>query len=174
MKELETIEYCFREVAQKYLDRLYEYTSNNGCLLLTADLQQTLNNLFVDYENECHKFPKKSELEIYEKAACLAIAIKNNILYAISDCFQSNIDTYINSLFAINVALKFCESSLDVELFNKFNEYDLSYYFRYITILLVNILECKNVDASIISVNIKKQIDWMTNISKQKIKYLSN
>lgn len=174
MNELETIEYCFKEVAQKYLGVLYKYTIDHGCLLLTADLQQTLNNLFVDYESECRKFPKKSELEVYEKAACLAIAIKNNIFYAISYCSKSSIDTYINSLFAINVALKFCESSLDVKFFNKFTEYDLAYYFQYVTLLLVDVLECKNVDASIISGNIKKQLDWMINISKQKIKYLNS
>lgn len=169
MQELETIEYCFKEVAKNYQDGLCEYANQNRCLLLSADLSRTLENLLIDYQSECQKFPNNGELKIHEKAACLAMAIKNNIFYAISDQSQINIDTSINVSFAIDVALKFCENSLQVKLFDNFNE-DMYNYIQYTILLLVDILECKNVQASIISDNMKKQIDLLVGISKCKIK----
>lgn len=169
MKELETIEYCFKEVAKNYQDRLYDYTNQNKCLLLVADLHKTLKNLLVDYQDECQKFPTNDELKIYEKAACLAMSIKNNVFYAVSDQFNINIDTSINIEFAIDVALKFCENSLQIKLFDDFSE-EMYSYVQYTILLLVDILECKNAQASIISESMKKQLDLLTCISKLKVK----
>ena len=169
MKELETIEYCFKEVAKNYWSELNEYVTQNKCLLLVADLSKTLNNLFIDYTNECQKFLTNSELKVYEKAACLAMAIKNNTFYAISDQSKITIDASINVLFAIDVALKFCENSLQIKFFDNFSE-DVDNYVQYTILLLVDILECRNAQANIISDSIKRQIELLTNISNQKVK----
>lgn len=170
MKELETIEYCFKEVAKNYWDELNEYIIKNKYLLLVSNLSKTLKNLFIDYTNECQNFLTTEELKIYEKAACLAMAIKNNTFYAISNQSEIIIDTSINASFAIDVALKFCENSLQVELFSNLNQ-DVIDYVQYTICLLVDILEYKNVQTYIISDSIKKQIELLANISKQKIKF---
>lgn len=168
-EELDLIEFCFKKKStdyQKILEQqkicLAEYS------IYANDYADSLLLLFQSYENECAQFPSTSELKLHEKAACLAIAIKKNPYFFVQNQLGFNEYTYINSLFAVDVALKFCEYNLPFEFQNNFEQLSLNSNVQYTKQLLAKILEYKNVRAINISDNIKMEVDLFVSLLKSK------
>ncbi len=170
LEELDIIAFCFKKQSRDYLKLL---NNQNVCSseysVYVNDYDGMLLSLFESYENECAQFPSLLELELHEKAACLAIAIKKNPYFFVKNNLGFNEYTYINSLFAIDVALKFCEHSLSFGFENNFEQLSLNGDIQYTKELLARILEHKNVMAINISDNIKMEVDLLLAIFENKI-----
>lgn len=169
LEELNTIEFCFKKQSSDYQKILEQQQS---CLeeysIYVNDYDGLLRSLFQSYESECAQFPSTSELKLHEKAACLAIAIKRNPYFFVKNHLGFNKYTYINSLFAVDVALKFCELNLPFELQKNFEQLSLNSDLQYTKVLLAKILEYKNVRAINISDNIKMEVDLLLSVLKSK------
>lgn len=173
--EINVIEKCFKTVVLKYQKKLVTNNLKNY-LMYIDDSKINLTNLLQDYIIKCKEFVvgKTLTLQPYEKAACLAIAIKNNPCFIVTDTLGFINDTKLNSFFAVDVALKFCEINLigaENKVFDKlFEEYEELSYSKQ---LLVDILEHRDVYPSDISNSFKLQSDLlidMSNLKKVKIK----
>lgn len=137
-----------------------------------------LNNYLFNCENYEIFKTNNGELQNYEKAACLAIAIKENPCFEMTDKLGIINYSILNSIFAIDVALKLCEPDLIndniLDINSTINSNDMLSYSKQ---LLVNILEQKYVYPSDISENIKLEIDLINNFFRiknfQKIKKIN-
>ncbi len=170
VEELEIIASCFDKQFKNYQQKLTKINFRlDEYYILVGDYKVVIPKLLKSYVDECHKFPSALELKIYEKAACLAMAIKNNHYFIVTDQFGFLNYTYINSLFAIDMALNFCEHSLPFNYRNNLEQLKLSSEIQYTRGLLADILEHKNVTAKDISNNIKQEVDLFISLLQSKV-----
>ena len=158
--ELNTINDCFFIVIDNYKNIKKLGKNKRIKKSYFSNLEKTL----INYVEECKNFPYSIKLKNYEKAACRAVAIRNNPIFDVSNSFDT-----INNDFAVDVALKFCEREIntwqDKNFDDIFNEYsELSYSKE----LLSNILSYDNVNPCDISENFKIQVNLLTKIIKFK------
>lgn len=170
LEELNIIEFCFKSQSNDYQKLLEQQPiCLSGYSIYVNDYDGSLRSLIQSYESECAQFPSVFELKLHEKAACLAIAIKKNPYFFVKNHLGFNEYTYINSLFAVDVALKFCERNLPFELQTNFEQLCLNSEVQYTKELLAKILEYKNVMAINISDNIKMEVDLLLSVLKSKL-----
>lgn len=108
------------------------------------------------------------DLDDYEKSACLAIAIKNNPFFIVTDKIGFTKHTILNSSFAIDVALTYCINDQNIIIDELFNEYeDLDYSKK----LLINIIEHKEVFPNDLSNSLNLEVDLIKDAFNYNKKY---
>lgn len=173
-EEIEFVINCLNNVLNNYkknkhnffikLDNynIYEYVDSEKIGLILEDYLINCDN--------CKCFNAgNNDLQNYEKAACLAIAIKENPCFEMTDKWGIVNYSILNSMFAIDIALKLCEPDfLDdnmLDINSVINNNDILSYSKK---LLVNILEQKYVHPLDISENIKLEIDLINKFFRMK------
>lgn len=171
--ELDIISTCFKKIVNGYENICLDYKINLGSYLLYIDDSNAyLKILLNDYISECqYILLTNSKLENYEKAACLAIAIRNNPCFNLVDNNGIVHYKFSNSNFAIDVALSFCENNILKDnniIFNHiFSEFEELAYSKY---LLADILESNFVYPDDIINNFKLQLELIKNVINYKNK----
>ena len=167
--ELNLISTCFKDVASRY-EKIYDDGKNLDYLSLHIDdSNHYLKHLLKDYISECQSMSANNfkELEIYEKASCLAVAIRNNPCFNLVDKFGFVHHKYFYSNFAVDVALKFCEMYLDSNI--TFNSVFIDFKeLVYSKELLADILDENYVYPYDISHNFKLELDLILKAIKYK------
>lgn len=182
-EETEFVINCLNNVLNNYKKNRYNFfiKLDNYNIYEYVDSEK-IDLILEDYLINCEncKFFKTSneDLQNYEKAACLTIAIKENPCFEMTDKWGIVNYSILNNIFAIDIALKLCEpyflddNMLDIN--SVINNNDILSYSKQ---LLVNILEQKYVHPLDISENIKLEIDLINNFSNglqnEKIKKIN-
>lgn len=179
-EEVESIVGCLNSVLENFKKNGFKNLMNFEFYDIYVDtstekLDIILEEYFIKRDDYQFFQTNNQNLKNYEKAACLAIAIKENPCFKMTDKLGIINYSILNSVFAIETALKFCESDLLFDINSEINEHDILIYSKQ---LLINILEQKYVYPIDISDNIKLEIDLINNffnIKKiQKVKKNNN
>lgn len=162
----------YNEVLKNYEQK---YVSSKEYYLCINNTKDNFYNILLDFEQNAYFFKDNSEeLDIYEKMASIIIAIKYNPCIIIKNKIGIINYTFVNSSFAIDVALKTYEKDLE-EICN-IEEIFENEYLNYTKELLIDIIELKNIEAQDILDSLKLEIDLIRNyngLTKIKSKKLS-
>lgn len=171
-KIYENLYNSYNEVLKNYEN---QYRNSNDYSLCINNSKENFYNTLLDYEQNANFFKNNiDELDIYEKLASIIIAIKYNPCIIIKNKIGIINYTFVNSSFAIDVALKTYEKELE-EICN-IEEIFENEHLSYTKELLIDIIESKNIEAQDILDSLKLEIDLIRNyngLTKIKSKKLS-
>ena len=162
----------YNEILNNYEN---QYKSLKGYFFYINNTKENFYNILLDFEQNAKVFKNNiNELDIYEKLASIIIAIKYNPCIIIKNKIGIINYTFLNSSFAIDVALKTYEKELE-EICN-IEEIFENEHLSYTKELLIDIIESKNIEAQDILGSLKLEIDLIRNyngLTKIKSKKLS-